>query len=96
MESEDRDNFIRRDRIRKTPEQIANTGAKILLEVEDMINPELAHYPNMTKDCSWDCSFRDVCTMMDRDDDWESLLNETTKERSEERDTWRKHLTIAE
>lgn len=91
-ESKDRDAFIRRDYTVRTPEQIASTGQKILMEAEDMLNMELPLYPNETKDCSWDCSFQDVCIMMDRRDSWNDILLETTVSRSDETDDWREYL----
>lgn len=31
-------------------------------------------WPNPTKDCSWDCDYRDVCPMVDDGSDWEYVL----------------------
>lgn len=31
-------------------------------------------WPNPTKDCSWDCDFRDVCPAIDDGSDWEYML----------------------
>lgn len=91
-ESEDRDGFIWRSYTKRTPQQIEATGTKIIMEAGEMLNPDLPLYPNETKDCTWDCGFRDVCLMMDRDDDWEHVLKETTVSRSEEDESWRDHL----
>ncbi len=61
-----------------------------------MCNPNLPLYPNPTKDCSWDCNFRDICIMVDRDDDWEYALQDTTVQRddnqAEEIKSWRQLL----
>jgi len=91
-ETPDRDDFIRRSRTRRTPEQIRAEGTKILMEVEDMCNPNLPLYPNPTRDCSWDCNLQDICLMMDRDDDWEHQLQEATVQRTEENTEWRQYL----
>jgi len=92
-ESPDRDAYIWRARTYRTPEQAASEQEKILMEVEDMLNPDIPIYPNATKDCSWECPFKDVCLMMDCGDDWESALYETTVNRSEEQDdSWRNYL----
>jgi len=91
-ESEDRDDFIRRSRTRRTLIQQQSEGTKILMEIEDMCNPDLPLYPNPTRDCSWDCSLMDICLMIDRDDDWSELLSELTVERVEENKGWRQHL----
>ncbi len=92
MEHETRDNFIRYDRTYRNLEQVRATGTKILMELQEMIDPNLPLYPNETKDCSWDCSFRDVCLMMDREEYWEEVLQETTVSRQEEKATWRQYL----
>ena len=91
-ESADRDDFIKRTKTRRTPAQQQAEGTKILMEVADMCNPDLPLYPNPTRDCSWDCDLRDICLMIDRDDDWEPLLNELTVPETEEFDQWRHHL----
>lgn len=91
-ESEDRDDFIKRGRTRRTELQLRAEGTKILMEAEDMCNPNLSLYINATRDCNWDCSLRDICIMMDRDDDWNNLLSELTIQRVEENTGWRQHL----
>lgn len=92
MEGEDRNEFIRRDKTVRNQAQIEATGTKIVLEAIDMLNPDLPLYPNETKDCYWDCSFRDICQMMDREDHWQDVLEETTIDRKEETESWRKYL----
>lgn len=92
IESKDRDDFIRRDYTVRTPQQIAAIGQKILMEAEEMLDHDIPLYPNETKDCSWDCSFQDICIMMDSGDDWEFTLNDTTISRTDETDDWRLYL----
>jgi hypothetical protein len=94
LESDDRDAYIRRDRSTRNPHQLAATGEKVLMEVEDMLNPELPLYPNETKDCSWDCDFKDSCLMLDDGSDWEAELLATTQNRYEGNDSWREHLKL--
>ncbi len=91
-ETEDRDDYIKRGRTRRNKYQQQAEGTRILMEVEDMINPDLPLYTNMTRDCLWDCSLRDICLMVDRDDDWEDTLRDMTVQRVEETDGWRQHL----
>lgn len=43
--------------------------------LEEMTNPNLSIYPNSTKDCSWDCSFRDICLAKEEGSDWEYYLS---------------------
>ena len=91
-ESEDFDPFIRRDWIKRNPAQIAGEGTKIMLELEEMLDPGLPIYTNATKDCSWDCNLRDICIAVDRNDDWELTLADTTTNREEDDTSWRNHL----
>jgi hypothetical protein len=56
-----------------------------------MLNPELPLYPNPTRDCMWDCSFRSVCLAMDDGSDWQFILNSEFAVRNEE-DPWRKRI----
>lgn len=93
-ETEDRDDFIRRSYTRRTEMHQQAEGTKILMEAVDMCNPDLPLYPNPTRDCSWDCGLQDVCLMVDRDDDWQYILDETTITDEEDTDQWRDHLQL--
>lgn len=93
-ESADRDDFIKRTKTRRTELQQQATGTYILMEAADMIDPDLPLYPNFTRDCSWDCSLQDICMMIDRDDNWELLLEELTISDDEEQEAWRHHLVL--
>jgi hypothetical protein len=94
QESPERDKFIKRSRTRRNEMQMQAEGTKVLMEAEDMTNPDLPLYPNPTRDCSWDCDLQDICLMIDRDDDWSNLLGELTIARTEENDQWRVHLQL--
>ncbi len=90
-ESEDHDAFIRRDWITRNDHFCDAEGVKILLELEDMLNPDLPLYPNPTRECSW-CNFNSPCVSMDDGSDWEADLLDTTQPRTDEDDRWRRHL----
>lgn len=92
QENADRDNFIKRTKTRRTELQLQAEGSKILMELEDMCNPDLPLYPNPTRDCSWDCQLQDVCLMVDREDDWSFALKELTVERTAEAGEWRQYI----
>ena len=92
MENEDSDQYIRRDFIKRNAHSIQAEGVKILLEVEDMMNPDLPLYPNPTKDCSWDCRFNTACVSLDDGSDWEHELKQLVLEEKRERDPWRQYL----
>ena len=94
MESAERDPYIKRTRTKRNIPQLQAEGTKIMMEAADMCNPDLPLYPNPTRDCSWDCSLQDICLMIDRDDDWESLLEELTIQDMEDHDQWRTNLVL--
>ncbi len=95
-ESGDRDDFIKRAKTRRTIRQQEAEGTKILMEAQDMCNPDLPLYPNPTRDCSWECNLQDVCLMIDRDDDWEFTLEDLTVQRTQEAGEWRQYLKLPE
>lgn len=92
METDHRDGFVRRHFTVRAEPQIVSTGQKILMEAEDMLNPNLPIYPNETKDCQWDCPLQEVCLMMDTHDDWQYVLETTTTTREDDNDNWRTYL----
>ena len=91
-ESGDRDDFVRRDKTRRTMKQQESEGSRIMMEIEDMLNPDLPLYTNPTRDCGWDCQMQDVCLMMDRDDHWQDFMQEITVSRETETEDWREYL----
>lgn len=84
--------FVRRDWVYRNEHSIEAQGVKILLELEDMLNPNLPLYPNPTRDCSWDCSFLDLCIMLDDGSEWEYLLDELMMQRVKGDSSWRNHM----
>lgn len=62
------DKFIRWDFVKRTPEQLAMTEQNVFGELQDMLNPDKVCYPSPTRDCVWDCPFREACIMMDMQD----------------------------
>lgn len=92
QEGPERDNYIKRTKTERTPIQLQSEGSKIMMEALDMCNPDLPLYPSPTRDCNWDCALKDICLMVDRDDDWQPLLEELTTDNTLEYDEWRQHL----
>lgn len=90
------DGFIRFDKVIRTERQKASTFYHILEEAKEMTNPDIACYPNPTRDCSWDCPFRSVCLAMEEQADYEYLLLENFEPRNEtmegELEEWRLKL----
>lgn len=92
-ETEDRDRYIIRERIARSPQQCGSEAIKIMLELEDMINPNLPLYPNPTRDCSRMCSFMTPCINMDDGSDWEALIADLYMPRDTDIDRlWRSRL----
>lgn len=89
------DAFIRRDMLRRNAAVVGTEWMKIQAEVTDMTNPNLPLYPNPTRDCVWDCSFKPVCLAMDDGSDWEYLLKENYQRR-EVIGSWRSNLPTPE
>ena len=88
-EDENGDRLIRRDFVRRTPEELRTFALNTCEQLEDMCSPTVYLYPNPTKDCSWDCDAAGVCMSMMDGGDWESLLQETFKIRTADQRTIR-------
>lgn len=87
------DRFIRRDRVRRNTHTCNAEALKILLEVEDMLNPNLPLYPNPTRTCPYMCSFLAPCVTMDDGGDWEYELSLEFDERDQDAERlWRNRL----
>lgn len=92
-ESEFRDRYVVRELIRRNAHMCDAEAMKILLEVEDMINPDLPLYPNPTRQCPYMCSFLAPCVTMDDGGDWEYELEQEFSERDQDADRlWRRRL----
>lgn len=92
-ENSDRDRYIIRDKVYRNDWQSSNELQKILLELEDYLNPDLPLYPNPTRDCARLCSFLTPCVNLDDGSDWEALLAQTFIERDLPVDRmWRQRL----
>lgn len=94
MEDSDRDAFIRRDKIYKNEDSLQAEGVKILMELEDMLNPNLPLYPNPNFMCPGMCPFYECCVSMDDGSDWEQQLLDETQPRSNSQESWRKYMQI--
>lgn len=92
-ETPDRDRYIVRDYIHRNPAQGQSEAWKIMMELEDMLNPNLPLYPNPTRDCSRMCSFLTPCVNIDDQSDWEALLEQGYSSRDQDMERmWRRRL----
>jgi hypothetical protein len=96
-EDEDKDRFIQRAIVTRNEQQLEAEAQKIILEVEEMINPNLALYNNPTRECSRMCGFVPPCVAFDAGADWEQMLANKFVQRDQDPDTfWRRRLPAPE
>lgn len=75
-ETENGNQFIRYDWVERNDEMKISTYRNIIAEARDMLHPHLRIYPNPTRDCTWDCPFKDMCLAMEEGADWKFYLDE--------------------
>lgn len=76
--------FVRRVPVNRNLHQLENMGRQIYLEAKEMINPDLPIYPNPNKfTCSY-CAFRQPCIAMNDGSDYQFLLDEDYRQRTDE------------
>jgi len=66
-ETPEGDRFIRWDFVKRSKAQKIATYNHIMAELSLMLWPNLKVYPSPTRDCGWDCPFREICILMDDD-----------------------------
>lgn len=94
-ETENGNKYIRYDFVPRGQAIKESTYRHIIEEGKDMLAPGVALYPNPTKDCSWDCPFKDMCLSMEEGGTWQEYLedfevrNETL---TDEPSKWQKRL----
>lgn len=91
-ENADRDIYVRRDKARRNKHQMQAEGEKILMEIDEMLNPDTPLYPTPTRDCVYMCPFHGPCESIDDGSDWEYELELSFEQRDPEYDSWRKAL----
>lgn len=88
------DKFILRTKIQRNQHQCEAEGVKILMEADEMLNPELALYPNPDRTCQFMCPFNGSCVSLDDGGDWEYELSLMFKSRDPVYDSWRKKVRL--
>lgn len=97
-ETPEGDRFVRWDLVTRNQAQKVSTYYHILAEVNLMVQPDLHLFPNPTRDCIWDCPFRDACLMMDRGEDhlvqqWlDANFEPRPRDEDGNIDEWRKNI----
>lgn len=91
-ETQESDIFVRRNKAERNEHQCQAEGTKILMEAEEMLNPDLPLYPNPTRDCVYLCPFNGPCVGLDAGEDWEGELKALMVTRDPVYDSWRAAL----
>jgi len=86
------DVFIRHDYLNRSATMCQSEGQKILMEAEEMLNPNLALYPNPSYNCTNMCSFASACVSADDGGHYEDELAANFQQRAKEYDGWRKKI----
>lgn len=93
QETPRKDKFVQRDYIQRNVQQAEAEGVKIMMEIEEMLNPDLPLYPNPDRTCQFMCSFNGPCVSMDDGSDYAYELEIMMQAREAVYDTWRDKLT---
>jgi len=93
QETPEGNRFIRVDEVFTNTYSKVSTYNHIIAEAKEMLDPNVALYPNPTRDCKWDCKeMRTLCIAMDEGSDWEYLIDQYYKPKGDERHEWRKRI----
>jgi hypothetical protein len=96
-EDENSDRFIRRDFIERSSVENVSTEEKILLEVREMLNPDVGIYPTPNWTCENYCEMQVPCISFDDGSDWKQQLEAVTIPSAtarEEQKPWRAQLQL--
>ncbi len=86
------DKFIMRTKVERNQHQSEAEGHKILMEAEEMLNPNLPLYPNPDRTCQFMCPFNGACVSMDDGGDYAYELELLFQDRDPNYDHWRSKL----
>ena len=89
-----KDKFITRSYIQRNEHQCQAEGVKILMEAEEMLNPNTPLYPNPDRTCQFMCPFNGPCVSLDDGSDWDYELSLLMKPRDPVYDSWRKKVRL--
>lgn len=91
-EDHEGDKFVIRSLERRTKQFCAHEWEDIQIEWPMMLELPSRPIPNPTRDCSWDCVFREACIMRKEGEDYQSLLANEFKKR-DQLNAWRDRIT---
>jgi len=82
------DRYIRYHEVRKTPEALEQEAKVIQFEVAEMLDPDLAIYPNPTWTCGWDCPYQGPCLEYMDGNYPQDILDLEFQAKAERPETW--------
>jgi hypothetical protein len=68
------DGFYRREAVARTKYELEHFAGNLIPEARAMSSKNTPLYPSPTRDCSWDCQYRDLCLCETTGGDLESLI----------------------
>lgn len=83
--------FFKREYVMRSREEILMQQAQIFFEAKEMLGVE-NYYPNPTRDCSWDCDFKEVCSIMQAKGDPEPYIDMMYEKRPHEEDEFEERI----
>lgn len=86
------DRYVRLEPLRRNQKQRENEQEKIVQETLEMLDNSLPMYPNPTRDCSYDCAFKDPCLQKDDGSDFEATLESEYVQWRGYKDPWRSKI----
>lgn len=88
------DKFVWRSKIQRNGHQCEAEGVKILMEADEMLDPNLPLYPNPDRTCQFMCPFNGACVSLDDGGDWAYEIELLFKDRDPVYDNWRKKVRL--
>lgn len=76
--------FFRRTQVHRNTYELSDQGRRIYYEAKEMLNPETVPYPNPSRFNCQMCAFRTPCLAMNDGSDYEYILNEDFRIRTQE------------
>jgi hypothetical protein len=87
------DDYISERQVRRSKNALRAQGQKILVDSYEMLNSP-AITTNPTRDCTWECNFREICLAMDEGADWEEMLKLSYGPREQNAELWKTNLHV--
>jgi len=69
------DGFYRREAVARTKYELEHFAQNLIPEARAMSSKNTPLYPSPTRDCSWDCQYRDLCLCETTGGDLQSLID---------------------